>query len=82
MAGGEKAPHRSRGARELGRRSVPQKCVRIAAAEELARRLRTGVPRVFGRIHEKALLLDLRSVLPGDDERIAAALQQLLLESL
>ena len=51
-------------------------------AEELARRLRTGVPRVFGRIHEKALLLDLRSVLPGDDERIAAALQQLLLESL
>jgi L-seryl-tRNA(Ser) seleniumtransferase len=50
--------------------------------EELARRLRTGAPRVFGRIHENELLLDLRSVLPGDDERIVAALQPPLLESL
>jgi L-seryl-tRNA(Ser) seleniumtransferase len=44
--------------------------------EELARGLRTGVPRVFGRIHDDELLLDLRSVLPADDERIVAALQQ------
>ena len=50
-------------------------------AGELARRLRVGSPRVFGRIHENHLLLDLRSVLPGDDERIAAALQQPLLKN-
>src|SRR5262245_61382768 len=51
------------------------------AAEALARGLRVGSPRVFGRIHENSLLLDLRSVLPGDDDQIVAALQQPLLES-
>jgi L-seryl-tRNA(Ser) seleniumtransferase len=51
------------------------------SADDLARRLRGGAPRVFGRIHENFLLLDLRSVLPGDDGRIVAALQQSLLEN-
>jgi L-seryl-tRNA(Ser) seleniumtransferase len=50
-------------------------------AEDLAHRLRVGTPRVFGRIHENSLLLDLRSILPGDDERIVAALRQPLLEN-
>jgi L-seryl-tRNA(Ser) seleniumtransferase len=50
--------------------------------EELARRLRTGATRVFGRIHENELLLDLRSVLPADDEQIVAAVRQLLLDCL
>ncbi|MGE5195390.1 MAG: L-seryl-tRNA(Sec) selenium transferase, partial [Deltaproteobacteria bacterium] len=52
----------------LGHRELP--------VEGLARRLRVGSPRVFGRIQDDELLLDLRSVLPGDDERIVAALQQ------
>jgi L-seryl-tRNA(Ser) seleniumtransferase len=44
-------------------------------ADELSRRLRLGTPRVFGRIHESEVILDLRSVLPADDERIIAALR-------
>ena len=43
-------------------------------AEYLARRLRLGQPGVFGRIERDRLLLDLRTVLPEDDERLAAAL--------
>jgi len=46
-------------------------------ADDLARRLRLGIPHVFPRIHEGHVVLDLRSVLPGDDERIVAALQNL-----
>jgi L-seryl-tRNA(Ser) seleniumtransferase len=43
------------------------------ALEALARRLRLGQPAVFGRIEEGRLLLDLRTVLPEDDERLGAA---------
>jgi L-seryl-tRNA(Ser) seleniumtransferase len=50
-------------------------------ANELARRLRLASPSVFGRIQDDALLLDLRSVLPNDDERIAAALARLTVMS-
>lgn len=42
---------------------------------DFARRLRLGTPRVFGRIRENEVLLDLRSVLPGDDGQIVAALR-------
>jgi L-seryl-tRNA(Ser) seleniumtransferase len=44
------------------------------SVNEVALRLRTGQPRVFGRIHENRLLLDLRTVLPEDDERLIAAI--------
>ena len=44
-------------------------------ASELARRLRLGTPRVFGRIHEHDVVLDLRSMLPADDARVVAALR-------
>jgi L-seryl-tRNA(Ser) seleniumtransferase len=47
------------------------------AAGELARRLRLGHPSVFGRVQGEALLLDLRSVLPDDDQHIAAVLRDL-----
>jgi L-seryl-tRNA(Ser) seleniumtransferase len=61
--------------------ALPTAVLRIAhsrfSSEELARRLRVGSPRVFGRIQDNALVLDLRSVLPGDDGRVIAALQQL-----
>jgi L-seryl-tRNA(Ser) seleniumtransferase len=47
-------------------------------ADELSRRLRLGPPRVFGRVHEGDVVLDLRSVLPRDDALIVAAVQNLL----
>lgn len=47
------------------------------SADEVARRLRLGQPHVFGRIKEDEVLLDLRSVMPEDDEQIVAALRGL-----
>jgi L-seryl-tRNA(Ser) seleniumtransferase len=44
------------------------------SAQELVLRLRLGSPRVFGRVQENEVVLDLRSVLPGDDEQIIAAM--------
>jgi L-seryl-tRNA(Ser) seleniumtransferase len=43
-------------------------------AEALAAALRAGDPPVVGRIHEGRLLLDARTVLPGEDEALLAAL--------
>ena len=43
------------------------------AVDELARRLRTGSPGVFGRIEDDRLLLDLRTVLPEQDDDVAHA---------
>jgi L-seryl-tRNA(Ser) seleniumtransferase len=42
-----------------------------------ARRLRLGDPPIVGRIVDDALLLDLRTVPPADDERIIAVLRAL-----
>lgn len=42
--------------------------------DTLARQLRLGDPGVFGRIEDDRLLLDLRSVLPEQDDALAAAL--------
>jgi L-seryl-tRNA(Ser) seleniumtransferase len=42
-------------------------------AEALAARLRAGDPPVAGRIHEGRLLLDARTVLPGEDEALLGA---------
>ena len=58
---------------------LPTRLVSIGAdaapggAEELARRLRTGAPPVLGRIEGGRLLLDLRTVLPGQDAALRAA---------
>jgi len=44
-------------------------------ADELSRELRLGRIRVYGRIQENAVLLDMRSVFPDDDSRIVLALR-------
>lgn len=44
-------------------------------ADELSRELRLGRIRVYGRIQENAVLLDMRSVFSDDDSRIALALR-------
>lgn len=48
---------------------------RSMSADELSRRLRLGSIRVFGRIQQDDVLLDLRSVLPEDDSRLALAVR-------
>ena len=48
--------------------------------EELARRLRCGDPAVLGRTQGGALLLAVRTLLPGDAARIVAALEAALAE--
>jgi L-seryl-tRNA(Ser) seleniumtransferase len=46
--------------------------------DTLARRLRLGDPGVFGRIDQDRLLLDLRTVLPEDDEILLRSLKHSL----
>lgn len=44
------------------------------SSQQLSERLRTGRPPVVGRLHKGQLLIDLRSVLPGQDRRLAEAI--------
>jgi len=46
-------------------------------ADELARRLRTGAPPIFPRVHEGRVLLDLRTIFPDEDAEVAQALARL-----
>jgi L-seryl-tRNA(Ser) seleniumtransferase len=48
------------------------------SADQLAERLRGGPRPVIGRIEEDRLLLDLRAVLPEDDQALAAVLTAVL----
>ena len=43
--------------------------------DELARRLRLGTIRMFARVQQDQVLIDLRSVLPQDDSRVVLALR-------
>ncbi len=56
---------------------LPTAAVRVRSrrfsSTELAARLRTGEPPVFARVHEDALLLDPRTLLPGDEALLVAA---------
>ncbi len=54
--------------------------VRVDAGkpDELAARLRTGMPAVFGRVDDGAVLLDLRTVPPEHDERLLRAVRYAL----
>ncbi len=44
-------------------------------ADLLATKLRTGEPKVFPRVHEGRVLLDLRTIFPDEDESVASALK-------
>ena len=59
--------------------SIPTCLIVIACADERAaqRRLRANQPPVIARLEEKRLLVDLRTVLPDEEEELAAALQAL-----
>ena len=52
--------------------------LRVPSAGALARRLRLGQPAVVGRIEEDRYLIDLRTVLPEQEGRLFAALEQAL----
>jgi L-seryl-tRNA(Ser) seleniumtransferase len=67
----------------LGGGSIPTQqlatwCVAVRPAgrsvDQLATALRTGTPPVIGRVQEDRLLLDLRSVLPRQDQDLVAAM--------
>lgn len=49
-----------------------------ADAQEIERRLRGGDPAVIGRIAEGRLLLDLRAILPAEDDLLGAAVRAAL----
>ena len=59
--------------------SIPTCLISIACADEVAaqRRLRAHTPPVIARVEEKRVLLDLRTVLPEEEEELLAALQAL-----
>jgi L-seryl-tRNA(Ser) seleniumtransferase len=71
------------GESQVGSGSVPAEflptkllCVRPLriSAEELALRLRRSEPPVFARVHKDAVWLDLRTVQPGEDRILEAAI--------
>ncbi|TFH27133.1 MAG: L-seryl-tRNA(Sec) selenium transferase, partial [Myxococcales bacterium] len=53
--------------------AISLRCDR-ASDEELARRLRTGTPAVVGRLQGGCVLVDMRAVLPRQDEDLVVAL--------
>ena len=68
------------GAGSLPTVGLPGVAVRIshaeASASSLARALRTGTPPVFGTVHHDALHLHVRTLRPGDDVAVAAAVAE------
>jgi len=49
--------------------------LRSAAPDDLARKLRLGSPPVIGRIDKNVFVLDLRTVLPGEEANLRQALR-------
>ncbi|MBI5956343.1 MAG: L-seryl-tRNA(Sec) selenium transferase [Chloroflexi bacterium] len=50
----------------------------VVSVSQFARRLREGTPPVIGRIERGAFLLDPRTVLPQDEAKLMAALEQVV----
>lgn len=69
------------GGGSLAGHALPTTVVRLRSerisAGELARRLRMADPPVFTRVQQDAVLVDPRTVLPGEDKMIVAALQEI-----
>jgi L-seryl-tRNA(Ser) seleniumtransferase len=67
------------GGGSLPEQTMPSWVVAVSAAglsdEELAQRLRRGEPAVVGRLQQGRLLLDVRTVLPGQDAELVEALR-------
>jgi L-seryl-tRNA(Ser) seleniumtransferase len=59
--------------------AIPSLAIRLpGTAQRIEEKLRSGTPAVIGRISEGSLLLDLRSVLPREDELLTAAIERAL----
>ena len=56
---------------------IPSSAVRLGGveAETLAEKLRGSDPPVVGRVHEGRVWLDARTLLPGDEEAVVAAVR-------
>ena len=56
---------------------IPSFAVRLGGveAETFAKRLRESDPPVVGRVHEGGIWLDARTLLPGDEEAVVAAVR-------
>jgi hypothetical protein len=50
------------------------------SAAILARRLRGHTPPIFARVHQEAVLLDLRTIQPEEDGSVGEALRTILAE--
>jgi L-seryl-tRNA(Ser) seleniumtransferase len=59
---------------------IPSFAVRLGGtdAESLAERLRAADPPVVGRVHEGRLWLDVRTLLPGEEEAVVRAVRDAL----
>jgi L-seryl-tRNA(Ser) seleniumtransferase len=58
---------------------IPSVALRFGAnATELARALRLGMPAVITRVEDRAVYIDLRTILPVEDDELTAALQAAL----
>ena len=64
----------------LPAREIPSFAVRLGGAgtdvESLSSRLRDADPPVVGRVHERRLWLDARTLLPGDEEVVVRAVKE------
>ena len=64
---------------------IPTVVVRLSpkgiSPDDLAARLRRAAPPIFTRVHEGCVLLDVRTILPGEERLIASALNKLRTET-
>jgi L-seryl-tRNA(Ser) seleniumtransferase len=60
----------------LPEQTVPSWAIAIrgSSADRIAERLRLGTPAVFPRVQEDAVLVDLRTVSPEDDDVLSKRL--------
>jgi len=79
----EVRPHAGRaGGGTLPERDLPGWALRVTpkgwTAETLARALRAGDPPIVARVAEEAVWIDVRTLLPGEEEIVARRLEEIL----